>query len=113
MQVGDTLVGVDHCQFRTTRVDGTNVRIELDTGEDVTVLRDAVPVLEGEVIDASVMNVKALREFFAREIDAAKSDDLLLSLHLKATRMKVSDPIMFGHAVTVYYKDVFEKHAQT
>ncbi len=88
-----------------------NVRIELDSGQGVAVLRDAVPVLEGEVIDASVMNVEALRDFFAREIDAAKSENLLLSLHLKATMMKVSDPIMFGHAVTVYYKDVFEKHA--
>ena len=78
-----------------------NVRIELDSGHGVTVLRDVVPVLEGEVIDASVMNVEALRDFFAREIDAAKSENLLLSLHLKATMMKVSDPIMFGHAVTV------------
>jgi isocitrate dehydrogenase len=88
-----------------------NVRIELDTGDGVTVLREAVPVLADEVIDASVMNCAALKEFFAREIDAAKSEGVLLSLHLKATMMKVSDPIMFGHAVKVYYRDVFEKHA--
>ena len=89
-----------------------NVRIELDAGDGVTVLREAVPILDGEVIDASVMNCNALREFFAREIDAAKSENVLLSLHLKATMMKVSDPIMFGHAVTVYYRDVFEKYAE-
>jgi len=88
-----------------------DLRIELDTGDGVTVLREAVPVLEDEVIDASVMNRDALRAFFAEEIDAAKTENVLLSLHLKATMMKVSDPIMFGHAVTVYYHDVFEKHA--
>ncbi|MDJ0907648.1 MAG: NADP-dependent isocitrate dehydrogenase [Woeseiaceae bacterium] len=88
-----------------------NLRIEHEAGDGaVTVLREAVPVLDGEVVDSSVMDCGALREFFAREIDAAKQSNLLLSLHLKATMMKVSDPIMFGHAVTVYYRDVFEKH---
>ncbi len=91
--------------------DAGTVRIELDTGDGITVLREAVRVLADEVIDAAVMNCIALREFFAKEIDAAKAEDVLLSLHLKATMMKVSDPIMFGHAVTVYYHDVFEKHA--
>ncbi len=75
-----------------------------------TVLRNSVAVLAGEVVDSTVMNAAALREYFAREIDAAHEEDVLLSLHLKATMMKVSDPIMFGHAVTVYYRDVFEKH---
>ena len=88
-----------------------NLRIELDTADGVTVLRESVPVLADEVIDASVMNCAALKEFFAREIDAAKPEKVLLSLHLKATMMKVSDPIMFGHAVKVYYRDVFDKHA--
>jgi len=89
-----------------------NLRIEHESeGGDVTVLREQVPVLENEVIDASVMSCAALREFFATEIDAAKNEEVLLSLHLKATMMKVSDPIMFGHAVTVYYRDVFDKHA--
>ena len=74
-------------------------------------LRDAVPVQDAEVIDAAVMNVRRLREFFAREIESAKSDGVLLSLHLKATMMKVSDPIMFGHAVRIFYADVFDKHA--
>ncbi len=77
----------------------------------VTVLREAVPVLEGEVIDASVMNTSALRRYYEAQIDDAKDEGVLLSLHLKATMMKVSDPIMFGHAVTVYYRDVFEKYA--
>jgi isocitrate dehydrogenase len=87
-----------------------NLRIELETADGTTVLRDAVPVLKDEVIDASRMDCVALREFFVREIDAAKADDVLWSLHLKATMMKVSDPIMFGHAVRVYYDAVFEKH---
>ena len=90
---------------------GGDVRIELaaDDGQ-ITILKEATPVQAGEVIDAAVMNCSALREFFEKEIEAAKNDDVLLSLHLKATMMKVSDPIMFGHAVTVYYRDVFEKH---
>ncbi len=80
------------------------------SGGDEKVLRESVPVLAGEVVDAMRMDVARLREFFAEQIDAAKDEDVLLSLHLKATMMKVSDPIMFGHAVTVYYQDVFEKH---
>lgn len=77
-----------------------------------TVLKEKTALLAGEVIDAAVMRVKALRAFFADQIDDAKNSGVLLSLHLKATMMKVSDPIMFGHAVTVYYKDVFEKYAE-
>lgn len=89
-----------------------NVRIEF-TGDDgqSLVLKDKTPVLEAEVIDASVMSRNALRAFYAHEIDAARDSGILLSLHLKATMMKVSDPIMFGHAVTVFFADVFEKHA--
>ena len=82
----------------------------LDDDGKTTVLRDGLSVLGNEVIDASVMNCSALREFFAAEIDAARDQDVLFSLHLKATMMKVSDPIMFGHAVVAYYSDVFEKH---
>jgi len=90
-----------------------DVKIEL-TGSDgkVTMLKEATPVLAGEVIDAAVMSRNALRAFFAQATDDAKAAGVLLSLHLKATMMKVSDPIMFGHAVTVYYQDVFEKHAE-
>jgi len=76
-----------------------------------TVLREQVPVQADEVVDATRMDCAALREFYATQMDAAKDEGVLLSLHLKATMMKVSDPIMFGHAVKVYYKDVFEKHA--
>ena len=89
-----------------------DVSIEF-TGTDGTssILKDKTPVLADEIIDASTMSASALRAFFAREIAAAKDEGVLLSLHLKATMMKVSDPIMFGHAVTVYYRDVFEKYA--
>ena len=91
-----------------------DVRIEfVAEGGAVTVLKDKTALLEGEVLDSSVMNIKALRTFYAEQIAQAKNDDILLSLHLKATMMKVSDPIMFGHCVSVFYKDVFEKHAAT
>ncbi len=90
------------------------VKIELIAADGSTqVLKEKTAVLEGEVIDASVMSVKALREFYAQEIAKAKEEDILLSLHVKATMMKISDPILFGHAVTVYYQDVFEKYADT
>ena len=90
-----------------------DVRIEF-VAEDgqVSVLKKSTPLLAGEVIDASVMSCKALQAFYQAEIDEAKEQGLLLSLHLKATMMKVSDPIMFGHAVTVYFKEVFKKHAR-
>lgn len=87
-----------------------DVRIEIETANGVTVLREAVPVLKGEVIDAARMSCEALGAFFCREIDAAKEDGILWSLHVKATMMKVSDPIIFGHAVKAYYDDVFDKH---
>ena len=74
-------------------------------------LSERVEVREGEVIDAAVMSCRALRNFFEAETAAARDCDLLLSLHVKATMMKVSDPIIFGHAVRVYYADVFGKHA--
>jgi isocitrate dehydrogenase len=91
-----------------------NLRIvHTDADGNETVLREAVPVLDGEVVDAAVMNCAALSEFFAREIDAASEQGVLFSVHLKATMMKVSDPIMFGHCVKAYYSDVFEKHGAT
>ena len=98
----------------TTLAKATTARIEF-VGADgaVKVLKEKLPLLAGEVIDASVMNVKALRAFYAEQIDAAKRDGLLLSLHLKATMMKISDPVMFGHAVSVFYQTVFEKHNAT
>ncbi|OIO74421.1 MAG: isocitrate dehydrogenase (NADP(+)) [Zetaproteobacteria bacterium CG1_02_53_45] len=89
-----------------------DVKIELtDAQGNSTVLKEKTSLLAGEVIDASVMSRRALRLFYAAEIEDARNSGILLSLHLKATMMKVSDPIMFGHAVTVYFKDLFEKHA--
>lgn len=91
-----------------------NVKVELVAKEgSITVLKEKTALLEGEVIDAAVMSVSALRAFYEKEMSAAKAEDILLSLHVKATMMKVSDPILFGHAVTVYYKDVFTKYADT
>ena len=88
-----------------------DVRIELTTDNgETTTLKAATPLLEAEVIDAAVMSIKALREFFSEQANQAKNDDVLLSLHLKATMMKVSDPIMFGHAVETYYHDLFSNH---
>ena len=90
----------------------TDYRIEyVDAAGKVTVLKKRASLLAGEIIDTTRMSVKALRKFFADQIEDAKKNGVLLSLHLKATMMKVSDPVMFGHAVTVFYKDVFEKHA--
>ena len=77
------------------------------------VLKEGLALEEGEVIDAAVMRVQKLREFYEKEMQAAKEEGVLLSLHLKATMMKVSDPIFFGHAVYTYFKDVFDKHADT
>jgi isocitrate dehydrogenase len=91
-----------------------DVKIELQKENgDVQVLKESLSLLKGEMIDASVMSSKALNKFFEAEIKNAKTEGVLLSLHLKATMMKVSDPIMFGQAVTVFYKDVFDKHADT
>ena len=88
------------------------VSIELEAADGTkTVLKSELSLQGKEIIDASVMSRSALREFLANEIDDAEQQGILLSLHLKATMMKVSDPIIFGHAVNVYYGDVFEKHA--
>lgn len=100
---------------KSVTIDGaTNINIEfVAQNGDVTLLKSKLPLLDKEIIDASVMSKSALIEFYETEINKAKEEDVLLSLHLKATMMKVSDPIMFGHAVKVYYKDVFTKHAAT
>ncbi len=89
-----------------------SVRIEfVNAKNETTVLKESLSLQAKEVIDASVMSRKALREFFEEQMQDAKEKGVMLSLHLKATMMKVSDPVMFGHAVTVFYKDVFTKHA--
>ncbi|MGJ8654730.1 MAG: NADP-dependent isocitrate dehydrogenase [Opitutaceae bacterium] len=89
----------------------TTAKIELVTDDGATVLVDGLELLEGEVLDGTFMSAKALREFIAGEIAATKAAGTLFSLHMKATMMKVSDPIIFGHAVEVFFKAVFEKHA--
>ena len=88
-----------------------SVKIEhVDNDGAVTLLKDSVSLLAGEIIDSAVMSQSALKTFLAKAIDEAKDEGVLLSLHLKATMMKVSDPIMFGLAVRVYFKDVFEQY---
>jgi isocitrate dehydrogenase len=90
----------------------TAVRIVLVANDgSSTSLKEDLQLLPGEVIDTSVISCTALKSFFAEAMDDARSQDILLSLHMKATMMKVSDPIIFGHAVDVYYADVFTKHA--
>jgi isocitrate dehydrogenase len=90
----------------------TEARIEfVDSAGAVTVLKQRIPLTEGEVVDCAVMNVAALRSFYAEQIAAAKADNALFSLHLKCTMMKISDPIMFGHCVSEYFADALQKHA--
>src|SRR6204780_5449692 len=92
----------------------TEARIEfVDSAGAVKVLKQRMPLTEGEVVDSAVMNVRALRRFYAEQIAAAKADNALFSLHLKCTMMKVSDPIMFGHCVAEYFADALQKHAGT
>lgn len=97
----------------TTVPAATSVTIQ-HTGSDgtVSVLKDNIALQAGEVIDAACMSAQALREFLEAEIQDANKQDVLMSLHMKATMMKVSDPIIFGHAVKVYYRDVFEKYGE-
>ena len=110
---------MDHGDFRSTEQsvtlnNATNVTIEHeDISGSKTVLKDGISLLEGEIIDAAVMNKKALLRFLDIQIKEAKETGVLFSLHMKATMMKVSDPIIFGHAVKIFFKDVFEKHAET
>ena len=95
----------------TTIQQADDLRIELETAEGTQVLKASTPVLEGEIVDASVMSSRALRAFIEKEIEDAKAKGVLFSLHLKATMMKVSDPIIFGHVVSVFYAEVLAKHA--
>lgn len=92
---------------------GGHIKIELLANNGKTYMfKQKIPLLSGEIIDAAVMSRKDLCAFFEKSIVDAKAEDVLLSLHLKATMMKVSDPIIFGHAVKIYYQDVFAKHAK-
>jgi isocitrate dehydrogenase len=97
-----------------TVADADDVRIEhVGTDGEVTVLKASTPLLPGEVIDAAVMSKRALLAFLQEQVDDAREQGVLFSLHLKATMMKVSDPIIFGHAVRTYFADVFAKHGET
>jgi isocitrate dehydrogenase len=101
-------------EVATTIAAPTNARIEMVAGDGaVTVLKPKIPLLAGEIIDCSVMSRKALRAFFAEAIAAAKKDAILFSLHCKTTMMKISDPIIFGYCISVFFADVFEKHGAT
>ncbi len=98
-------------ELSATVPQATTVRLEFVAADGtVKVLKEKTSLKSGEIIDAAVMSVSALRSFYAEQIEVAKEQGLLLSLHLKATMMKISDPAMFGHAVTVFYREVFEKH---
>jgi isocitrate dehydrogenase len=110
---------MDGGDFRSNEISLTiaqtgSVRIELLALDGtVTVLKEKTPVLAGEIIDATTMSIRELTAFLEEQIEDAKNQGLLFSLHLKATMMKVSDPIIFGHAVKVFFRDVFRKHAAT
>ncbi|MFA5574597.1 MAG: NADP-dependent isocitrate dehydrogenase [Brumimicrobium sp.] len=91
----------------------TTVKIELDANGKKNVLKDNLKLLEGEIIDATVMSKKALVKFLEEHVADARKKDILLSFHMKATMMKVSDPIIFGHGVHAYYKPLFEKYGDT
>ncbi|REK88601.1 NADP-dependent isocitrate dehydrogenase [Streptomyces inhibens] len=110
---------MDNDDFRSTEKSAViarpgSLRIEL-SGDDgsTTVLRESVPVLEGEVVDASVMRVAVLREFLTAQVARAKAEGVLFSVHLKATMMKVSDPIIFGHVVRAFFPKTFAEHGET
>jgi isocitrate dehydrogenase len=96
-----------------TLPDATTARIEFVAKDGKTsVLKEKLNLKAGEIVDAAVMSRRALRQFYAEQIEAARKERVLLSLHLKATMMKVSDPIMFGHAVSVFFKDAFDQHGE-
>ncbi|PSS74226.1 NADP-dependent isocitrate dehydrogenase [Shewanella algae] len=110
MQQGDFYGSEESVTLK--EADTVSIVLEQNDGGQL-VLKQGLKLLAGEIIDAAVMSKRELTAFFEREIEAARKEDVLLSLHLKATMMKVSDPIMFGHAVKVFYKDVFAKHGET
>ena len=98
----------------TTMAEATTAKIEfVDAAGKVTVLKEKLALQAGEVIDGTFMSKKALTKFLAEQVEDAKAKGVLFSLHMKATMMKISDPVIFGHAVRVFYKDVLEKHADT
>jgi isocitrate dehydrogenase len=102
-----------HNEVSVTLEDAATVKIvHTDTSGNATVLKDGLSLLKGEIIDATIMSKKALLEFLEEQVEDALDKSVLFSLHMKATMMKVSDPIIFGHAVRVFFKDLFEKHGK-
>ena len=107
---------MDHGDFFTNEKSVTvskagDIKIEfIDNNGNSSVLKEKTTLLAGEVIDATIMSKKALLTFLQEQINDAKEKNVLFSLHMKATMMKISDPIIFGHAVEVFFKDVFEKY---
>ena len=103
-----------HNEKSVTLKTATTVKIEhIDANGNSSILKDNLALLQGEIIDASIMSKKALIRFLEEQIADAKMKNVLFSLHMKATMMKVSDPIIFGHAVRTFFKDVFAKHTET
>jgi len=101
-------------EISTTMAQATDARIVFTANDgSETVLRERLPLEAGEIVDATFMSKKALVKFLEQQVAEAKADDVLFSLHMKATMMKVSDPIIFGHCVRVFYRPVLEKHAET
>jgi len=104
----------NHNEKSVTLTDATTVNIEhIDANGSSTILKSNLALQKGEIIDASVMQKNALLRFLESQVQDAKEKGVLFSLHMKATMMKVSDPIIFGHAVRVFFKDVFDKHSDT
>lgn len=103
-----------HSEKSVTLNNSDDVRVEfIDENGNSDVLKESTLLLPGEVIDAAALSKKALVDFLKQQINDAKEEGVLFSLHMKATMMKISDPIIFGHAVKVFFKDVFEKHGKT
>ena len=101
-----------HNEKSVTITNAGSVKIQLIDANGITVLKESVPVLAGEIIDGTFMSKKALLSFFEEQIADAKARGVLFSLHMKATMMKVSDPIIFGHGVKVFFNSVFEKYGK-
>ena len=103
-----------HNEKSVTVDKATSIKIQhTDSNGNTIVLKESFPLLQSEIIDATVLSKKALISFLKEQVEDAKSKNVLFSLHMKATMMKVSDPIIFGHAVRVYFKDLFDKHGKT
>lgn len=109
MQSGDFA----HNEKSVTLLEASSVKIiHTDSKGNKSILKDSFDILKGEIIDATVMSKKALLDFLEKQVNDARDKNILFSLHMKGTMMKVSDPIIFGHAVKVYFKDVFKKHGK-